>query len=381
MRSTVLICAIVGLASVLAGVARQSPMASASLHIPPSASKPVDCRTERCEIALEHLVTLSDSADPGLFGERLFVQQDGAGRWITSTISFDQLAVFSASGEFEQVVGRRGQGPMEFRMVVPPLLAPGDSLYAIDFYNARLTVLNANLEYVRDIQFPYPTVHPSFVRPDGSIIVAGQIQSREAIGYPVHMFDRDGQRVRSFGMDVPQYRADMRRLLTRTVGMAVDGTVWTAPPGRYLIERWDPDTGRMLERIPRNAPSWFTESGAPAGSPREVKPNTVITSVWGDDQGFVWLFMDVPAEDWRPLYNRGQAPPHQQFKPGERNEFFDWLVEVIDPASGALIASKRFPTEVWTRPPGHYFVSRAGTRGDAVQFHISRPTLIRTEEP
>lgn len=378
MRSAALNCAIVGLVSLLAGSARYSPMISVSLPIPPSPPEPVDCRTERCEITLEHLVTLSDAVDPGLFGERIFVQQDGVGRWITSTIHFDQLAVFSASGELEQVVGRRGKGPMEFDLVVPPLLAPGDSLYAIDFYNANLTVLNADLQYVRSVQFPYPTVHPSFVRPDGSIVVAGQIQSREAIGYPVHVFDRDGQRVRSFGVDVPQYRADMRRLLTRAVGPAVDGTVWTAPPGRYLIERWDPGTGDMLERIPRNAPSWFTESGAPAGDPREVRPNTVITAVWGDDEGFVWLFMDVPADDWRPLYNRGEAP--EQGNPGERNQVFDWLLEVIDPASGALIASKRFSTELWTRPPSHYFVSPAGIRDDAVLFQISRPTLMRMEE-
>lgn len=83
-----------------------------------------DCRVERCEISLEPLVTLSDSASPGLFGDRIFVERDGLGRWITSTIAFDRLAVFGPSGDFERVIGRDGEGPMEFRRAMPPFRAP-----------------------------------------------------------------------------------------------------------------------------------------------------------------------------------------------------------------------------------------------------------------
>ena len=73
------------------------------------------------------------------------------------------------------------------------------------------------------------------------------------------LVDRKGRVVRSFGTDEPQFRPDLRYILTRKVAPGQVGTVWAIAPARYILERWDPSTGELLQST-RIRSDWFRES-------------------------------------------------------------------------------------------------------------------------
>ena len=65
---------------------------------------------------------------------------------------------------------------------------------------------------------------PDLLMPDGSFLLGRQIRTSESIGYPMHVVDREGRVVRSFGTDEPQHRRGMDHILTRKVALGRDGS-------------------------------------------------------------------------------------------------------------------------------------------------------------
>ncbi|MGH7500929.1 MAG: hypothetical protein ACREL7_04150 [Longimicrobiales bacterium] len=120
------------------------------------------------------VVQLSDSAEPGLFGNQVFVQRNSRGRFLTSTIMFDRIAVFDTTGVLRRTIGRRGDGPGEFSRVMTPVPGPGDTLYAHDPVSRRLTVISPEFKVVREITIPY---YPALVLPDARRLESATVQS------------------------------------------------------------------------------------------------------------------------------------------------------------------------------------------------------------
>jgi hypothetical protein len=352
------------------GIGEDGSVSGPDEHVSAPPISVADClnRSVGCVITLEPVVTLSDSARPGLFGESTFVQSDASGRFIATTLGMEALAIFDRKGELVEVVGRAGDGPGEFRRVMTPQRGPADSLYAYDFIQARLSVFAPDMSLVRSARLQH---YPEFYRADGSFIVAQQIASSELLGHPVHLFSASGELVRSFGMEVPQYRADLRLLLTRKVGAGSQGTVWMTAPGEYRIERWDPDTGQLLHRVPRAAPDWFVTESKP-GHPLIERPRAVISYIWEQD-GLVWLIAQVPDEHWEPRL--AEEPPPGGLTESDRNSAYDWIVEVIEPATGQLVAFRRFPNLLWMSGSGAYVVRPGGIRGERIYFDVFKPVL------
>ena len=155
--------------------------------------------------------------------------------------------------------------------------------------------------------------NPAFVMPDGSFLVAGQIRTSESIGYRMHVVDREGRVVRSFGTDEPQYRPDLNHILTRKVALGRDGTVWAMAPARYILERWDPSTGEQLQstRIPSD---WFRESTEPY-TDETVRPLPLVEGLWEDEDGLVWIIVRDADADWAP------PPRANEHRPVDRQEY------------------------------------------------------------
>lgn len=326
------------------------------------------CDPESCSIELQRVVEISDSADPGLLGSTtLFsLYRDGSGRFVVPAVSGDMFVVFDSTGTLLATVGRRGSGPAEFQRVGNTVGGPGDTLYVYDMRLGRISAFSSDLDYSRTITLPF---QPEYVLEDGSFVVSQQIPTRDQIGYPVHIFSQDGALRRSFGAEPPEYRRDLRLFMTRVVAPASDGNIWTAPPGRYRIEKWAPD-GTRIDSVAAQ-PSWFQDT--PIHTDPHERPGTVIEGLWEDEGGLLWVLTRVADLDWPPK-NRVPENVEVPWTMEASNDRNDWILEAIDPSSGRLLAQRRFRDGLYHFSPTPLLVSD-GPPGDNVTFLVWKPIL------
>ena len=186
----------------------------------------------------------------------------------------------------------------------------------------------------------------------------------------MHVLDSSGRILRSFGADIDAYRADEPLRHVRVVAPGTDGHIWSAPRGKYLLERWDPSTGRRVAQIAVQS-SWFKES-ARLGSPNE-RPVPVITALWevGDT---LWVLLRDADTNWRPPEITGERP----FELGDYERTFDFVLEAVSITSGVVVATRRFDRALWAREPTFLFATlRQGGAHRTVQVWV--PRLVTKE--
>jgi hypothetical protein len=330
------------------------------------------CESGECVITFEHIAAISDSADPGMLFDRLTVRRDGRGILYTIAASRDKIAVFESTGRFVRYVGRRGSGPGEFRLASYLTIGPGDSLYVFDASHERISVFSPQWNLVREYTSPYP---PAFFLESDITVVPMQVGTAERIGFPLHTMGSNGQLLNSFGAEVPQYRSDMQLLLTREAAPSRDGLVWAVAPGRYVIEQWDPRSGKRLAEVKVDAP-WFVESGRIQTDER-ARPLPLVQGIWEDEDGFLWTLVRTSDADWHPPV---QANVHRAIRAAERNATYDWLLNVVDPRTGKIIATQRLSRAHDTRSPSPYLASYRESDTTHVTHDVWRPTLTPKED-
>jgi hypothetical protein len=298
------------------------------------------------------------------------VQLDGRGRLYTVSRRRDAVLVFDSSGTLLTRLGRSGAGPGEYRSIRKVAISNLDSIYVSDWGLGRLTVYSPDLSFVRSQPFPYTS---DLVLADGSFVVAQQISTREEIGYPVHLFAPDGIRLRSFGIDVPEHRSDRGLLTTRHVAPARDGSLWLVAPGRYYFEKWNPSSGQ-LEHSVRVQQDWFAEMGEWPDNER-VRPPSIIESFWESERGLLWVVLRVADANWVPPRNANQE---RILDPDEYDQLFDWLIEVVEPTAGTVVASRRFASVLWTRPPSTVVVTTRVRAGETTSYDVWQPVFFPT---
>jgi hypothetical protein len=74
------------------------------------------------------------------------------GRLVVADVASSRLLVFDSAGRFVRALGRRGDGPGEFRSVGSLTARPGDSLVTFDPSMRRLSIWHADSGFVRGIQ-------------------------------------------------------------------------------------------------------------------------------------------------------------------------------------------------------------------------------------
>ena len=355
---------IVLLCVVIAGCAAEGP--------PPETSGP--CPPGDCQIELEHVVRITDADEPGILPTTIvWIQETEAGTFVSASFDGTEIAEFGPDGRLTGVIGRAGEGPGEFRRLHTLIPGPGDTLFAPDFGQGRISMFGPDRAPAGTLPMPFFAA-PDLVMPDGSLLVAAQIRRGETIGYPMHVVDREGRVVRSFGTDEPQYSPDLNHILTREVALGQDGKIWAMAPARYLLERWDPSTGEQLQstRIPSDW-FWFRESIEPYID-GTVRPPPLVEGLWEDEDGLVWIIVHDAAADWAP-----PPPPRtneeEPFDLQEHDRLFDSVIEVVDPGSGRVLASRRFSETLWYRPPSRILVSPVDTILTIVAYDVWKPTL------
>ena len=349
---------IVPLCVVIAGCGAEAP--------PTEASGP--CTSGDCRIELEHITRVTDADEPGILPpETVWFQETEAGTFVSASFDETRIAEFGPDGRLVSVIGRAGEGPGEFGVVVTPIPGPGDTLFAPDLVRGRVTMFGPDRSLAGTLPMPF---RPDLVMPDGSFLLARQIGRREMIGYPMHVVDREGRVVRSFGTDEPRYRPGLDDILTRNVAPGQGGTVWAMAPARYVLERWDPSTGEMLQST-RIRSDWFRESLEPY-TDETVRPPPLVDGLWEDEDGLVWTIVQDADVDWEAPR---RANEHRLFDAQEYNQTYDCVIEVVDPGSGRVLASRRFDGALLYRPPSRILVSPVDTILATVAYDVWKPTL------
>lgn len=285
------------------------------------------CRT--CTLELSRIATLGSLDDPISPSGQSFVQRDSRGRFLVSgVVPSTQILIYDARGRFVGSVGRRGDGPGEFRDIWRILLLPGDSLAVQDNGSSSIKVLDPDGRQVRSVRLPIRPIDLIPVAADGWI-VAGMSYTPERIGYTLHELRADGTIARSFGERPDQTIVSSRpSAAQRFIAPASDG-VWAVRPDQYEIELW---RSAQVEQILDRQSDWFPDREDEGAWPHARSP--WLTDLHTDESGRIWVLGVVPTSQPEP-----DAPP---LLFPETASVYATMVEVIDP-TGRLLASKRIP--------------------------------------
>lgn len=120
------------------------------------------------------------------------------------------------------------------------IVGPGDTIHVFERHELTLARFSPELEFLGSMPLPGQPHFNGVVRmPGGEWVMSAIIDTRDRVGWPLHLLDDEGGVVRSFGTSLPFYRADAKRLGVRSVVAAGDDLVWTAHLTEYRLELWD----------------------------------------------------------------------------------------------------------------------------------------------
>lgn len=317
-----------------------------------------------CTAELVEVGRISDRELPGALPERMaFVSRRADGLFVTVHAEANQILLFRSDGTIARRFGQPGDGPGEFRRIRRVLIGPENSLIVSDWGTGRLTYLDSALNVVRMMP---TTILPSLALPEGRLLMAEHIMTPDRMGFPLHTVAASGEVERSFGSDTPEYAPNARLATTRLAAASPDGSIWSVPPGRYLLEHWDPVTATRLDSFELHEPEitpieqWPTDGSRP--------PPGVIESIWTDSQGLLYLLLRVADPAWT-------SPPDPDaeimYTPESYDATYDWIVHVLDPATHVVVARLRHGTALWGRP-GSDLLTSLVTDGESgtVEFKV-----------
>jgi hypothetical protein len=296
---------------------------------------PRDLACESCRIELRHVANIVDPADANTPPEVFSIARDSRGRmFVAPMLGNATVGVYSRSGRLLRELGRAGGGPGEFRMAETVKVLPGDTVVVIDPAARRVTVYSPELELLRT--YPVDFMPRGVVmRNSGSFIGFSPAQQ----GPIVHFVSADGASRRSvIDAEIPPGEPVA---FFRIFSAGRNGTIWLGRTNRYLVQQYD-STGSLLRTI-RSAPDWhepWTE--VPSQGPDVLRPVPFLRAIREDADGLLWLVFHVPQTDWSPRRAPSRAEPRHGMPMTEWNQYVDTLIEVIDPRSGRLLATRRF---------------------------------------
>lgn len=270
-----------------------------------------------------------EGSGPDLFGRISALEVDESGRFYVFESQAQELRVFDKAGEHLWTIGRKGGGPGEFREGIGLAWAPDGNLWVVDPGNSRISV------------FDTTGAHVTMKRILGGYVMMPWKGRFDRSGRFHHYgLDIDPDRESRFVMvrfdtllnpldTIPIPRApDVRYFELRTGdGMiqagvpfsagiswtiAATGHLWFANTGEYRVfernQRSDtvlivsrefdpiPVTGAEVESAIADL-DWFTEQGGRIDRSRIPTHKPAVSSLYVDDDGFVWIVPVAAAED------------------------------------------------------------------------------------
>lgn len=215
-----------------------------------------------------------------------------------------------------------------------------------------MTVLDRGFEVVRTASVGCGGCNGADVAvlPDGSVALNyfeprgddRDQRSNAKSGFAVHIVAEDG-RLRHALDEIPIERPFVpAEDYSRWLEAAPDGSLLVAQRRRYRIDRWDPDTGELLQTFVREV-DWFPEPER-TDLPREPgqPPGRAILEIRQDEQERLWVHITRPTADWRDHIVRTGRDDNPERSGGFRFGPGAWetLLEVVDLKSGRILLSQ-----------------------------------------
>lgn len=315
------------------GEPNASEASSASL-VPDSGSPEilqitVDSTCQGCAISAEHVATLGAVEDPTSPWTFTTVVRDTTGHfYVAPTMVSHEIAVYGPTGGFLRTLGRGGEGPGEFEGIRALKITGGDTLHV--FSSGRHTVMSTTTGEVFSVGSLVNHGREFHVFEDGRVLQDQTNITPGVTAAPVHLYESDGRKVRSFGLPSTDSQEIRDTGMQRSVSFTEAGEIWINPYGHFRLELWD-TTGTHLKTLVRDSP-WLTPwTSDEPGAPYRTKPNARVLGVHEDREGRLWVHGRVPDRNWQP------GPPS-----GFYEDVYDSILEVIDPATGKLLTSRTF---------------------------------------
>lgn len=285
---------------------------------------------EHCTVVVEEYWT-SHPGDPNvILPESLVEVGDSV---IIVDNSTKRLVVFGPDGRTVRAVGRKGDGPAEFRGNLLSLHRFSDGSFAL-LGERRITYLSPQLEFVRSV---IPTALP---RGRGARV------GDASLAFPALLESERGRRfqhlVNSGDGALSSYDSVTVPLAGAFMSPGARGTVWVmlepVPflPARYRVERWDPVTGELLHTLSLDDPPWFTafeprDDDGTHDHSREHDRAPIVYAVYEDSANVLWMLTAVS--------DRQRSRRARAFNPGD---LVDSVLEAIDLTSNTRITSVVF---------------------------------------
>jgi hypothetical protein len=300
-------------------------------------------------IVLDSLVTFGVGPD----GESVLVDfpivtRDGRGRYYAVDLDRAHLHRFTADGHWDARFGGPGDGPSEFRRIAYLQGRPDGGVDMYDQMPRRVTMLDADgtQRGLFQLDFAAMTDFPAR-RSDGRYIAnAMRMDPNGAFGSsigpldPMHLLDSSFAVVQSFGSSPADSGLTIARF--RQFALGADDHVWTLREERYEIERFDASGHRVARFTPTDLPFPSRPETVPVNEwPGPPNP----FAIWVDTGGRVWTgFLDATAAWQAPgMVVDGRTGLPALRSQQDMNVAFETILDVRDPATGALIARGRFP--------------------------------------
>jgi hypothetical protein len=263
------------------------------------------------------------------------VAVDSRGRYFVAPVSSrGQIAVYNRLGRLEQTIGRFASGPGEYRLIGTVKSGAGDSLHVFDFGLLRHSVLSPDLTYVRATAIPGPFYDAVFSG-NGNLLLAGPVATPAQAGFSVHLYDAEGNAMRSFGELRTPFTQESQVFFYRPIALTVGDRVWIGTLNRYRLELWDLQ-GNQLATFARHV-SWYQEWTDPTSVNVGIPPPR-MWALSQDSIGRLWIVLAVPDARVRDRARPRVESPARAYQP---ERMFDTIVELFDPRTGRIIASLR----------------------------------------
>ncbi len=298
-----------------------------------------------CELrATRRLVLGTFDGDAALVGEPSGAAKDSEGTFYVSEFANGgPPLVFDSSGRFVRRMARKGRGPGELMWGVAVFIAPGDSVHVIDLGTGRRSIFSAAGEFGRMV--PQPGIGRfGLILRNGVLVLNRRDWDPVLIGTPLHLIDREGKVIHSFGGNYPVLPGDDLSHLGRVVGPGRAGGFWAAHRVEYEFSLWSATGGLVRHYTRENDFYRPSERFEYRLSPR-APPRT--STIREDSSGLVWISIQVPvpAAEWEA----GLGEPEVNWKgialypQAMTGRLFHTIIEVIDPQAGRLLVSRRLP--------------------------------------
>lgn len=299
-----------------------------------------------CSISAIRGTTMGELEGPASFLGDPPARQDSRGRFYFAGNMAGGVQVFDSAGSYLRTIGRRGPGPGEFEIISAIAIDRADTVYVFDERYRRVTVISPDHEMVRIAKVPAvpPSSSHAFL-PDGKFVIGSMLLTREHVGYPLHVLDRDFAIERSFGADSGAFLVKDQLKYARAVTAGPDGEVWSAHLLDYVLEQWGRD-GKKIREI-RPEVDWFPPSSPQRpwreGEPLPPPPPHIV-AVDRDGDGYVWVLVRIVDRNWKsPRVVPAGGGMHRAIDEQSMDEAYDTMIEVFDEETGRRIASVRHP--------------------------------------